>query len=98
MNSKLNPKIIQEQAVLIAHASRIQTRASMFLASASLIQEYASLTQRLLNHINELNQSALTDGGTVPLTPQGEVPAGDSSSASGLSGTGDKAQRQPILG
>ena len=89
MNGNLNSKIVQEQAALVAQASRIQTRASMFLTAANLIQDYVGLTQRLLGHINDLNKSALADGGTIPPTTQGDGPQSNSSGSRSPVSAGD---------
>src|SRR5271169_3184451 len=98
MNGKINPKILQEQAALTAQASRIQTRANMFMASASLLQDYMGLTQRLLNHINELTQITHTDDRTVSSTTPEQGSKGDSGSTSSPGSPGNQTQRQPILG
>lgn len=98
MNSKINQQFIQEQAALIAQASRVHSRASSYLAAVTIIQDYSALTQRLLAHIHELSKDTFSDGGAVPPAPQRATPVENNSCSGSVSGPEPKTVSGPIMG
>ena len=89
-------KLRSEQNALLTRVERLQARANLILASASVIQEYTVLAQQMVAHIAALNAYApnpLTIPDPVQAKPQREGPSGSDSGPGCAGEPGNQAKR-----